>query len=161
MIGEMCKVLQCGFPLYSEMSNAYPTLIPLENMNNMKGAHANDFATHFDGWKPIEDRLVRADGVIEYSGWYADYPLADECISLLTGCHAKDFSCHNRHAMQQLVRGFKPTFAALQEESKLIGVPANFKHGILTLPHIYAPRLDAAVHLRCMFKHFEWLVGTP
>jgi hypothetical protein len=143
------------------MSAAYPTLFPMTSISTVPIARPNDFQTHFDGWKPIEDRIVQAEANKEYSGWYADYPLADECISLLTGCHAKDFSCHNRHAMQQLVRGFKPTFAALQEESKLIGVPANFKHGILTLPHIYAPRLDAAVHLRCMFKHFEWLVGTP
>lgn len=30
---------------------------------------------------------------------------------------------------------------------------------MLSLPHALAPRLDAAVHLRCQFRHFEFLVG--
>lgn len=30
---------------------------------------------------------------------------------------------------------------------------------MLSLPHALAPRLDAAVHLRCQFRHFEYLVG--
>lgn len=102
---------------------------------------------------------MRADGYKELSGWYVDYPHADECIAMITGCSARDVSCHDRHALQQLVKGpFKTAFSA-EEEKKIIGVPTNFKHGIMTLPHVYAPRLDAAVHLRCQFKHFEWLVG--
>jgi hypothetical protein len=41
----------------------------------------------------------------------------------------------------------------------MIGVPANLKHALLTLPHSYSPRFDIAVHLRCQFRHFEYLVG--
>ena len=51
-----------------------------------------------------------------------------------------------------------PTPHHLQHHS-IIGVPKNLKHAILSLPHAYAPRLDAAVHLRCQFRHFEQLVG--
>lgn len=79
--------------------------------------------------------------------------------SHLTGCKPDDVSCHDRYALQKLVRGpFRSKFTE-EEESKLIGVPANFKHGIMTLPHSYAPRLDASIHLRVQFKHFEYLIG--
>jgi hypothetical protein len=41
----------------------------------------------------------------------------------------------------------------------IAGIPQNLKKGILGLPHTMAPRIDAAVHLRCQFSHFEWVVG--
>lgn len=80
-------------------------------------------------------------------------------ISKLTGCKNEDVSCHDRHALQMLIRGpFRSKFTA-EEESKLVGVPPNLRHAIMTLPHSYAPRLDASVHLRSQFRHFEYLVG--
>ena len=60
-----------------------------------------------------------------------------------------------RHALQQLVKGpFRAAFSR-SEEARITGVPANLKKGVFSLPHAYAPRLDAAIHLRCQFKHFE------
>ena len=67
--------------------------------------------------------------------------------------------CHDRHALQRLIRGpFKQSLTDM-EEKRIIGVPANLRHAIMTLPHVYAPRLDAAVHLRSQFQHFEQLIG--
>lgn len=155
----MCTALHCGFPLYSEMSKAYPSVLTQDLLNNVRGAKVGDFHKHMNDPNYLQDKLIRADGYLEQSGWYYPYPLALDCVSQISGCGLEDFSCHDRHALQQLVRGpFKSAFSEA-EEKKIIGVPQNFKHGILTLPHKYAPRLDAAVHLRCQFQHFEWLVG--
>jgi hypothetical protein len=145
--------------MYSEMAAAFPSILDGNMLHNIRGTKVGDFQSHFGGGALIEEKLIRADGYKELSGWYEGYGRSDECITLLTGCHTGDVSCHDRYALQQLVRGpFKAAFSA-EEEKKIIGVPANYKHGIMTLPHIYAPRIDAAVHLRCQFKHFEWLVG--
>ena len=42
----------------------------------------------------------------------------------------------------------------------MVGVPANLKHAMISLPHAYAPRLDAAIHLRTQFQSFEQSVGS-
>jgi hypothetical protein len=65
----------------------------------------------------------------------------------------------SRHAFQRLIRGPFKESVAVREESRIIGMPENLKHAILNLPHAFAPRLDAAIHLRCQFSHFEGLVG--
>lgn len=155
----MCKELHCGFPLYSALSTVYPSVLTKDMLAHPAEAKINDFHKYLQNPTLLTDTLVRADGYKEQSGWYYGYKFALECVSQISGCDREDFSCHDRHALQQLVRGpFRTAFTA-EEEKKIIGVPANFKHGILSLPHEYAPRLDAAVHLRCQFQHFEWLVG--
>jgi hypothetical protein len=159
VIGEMCHVLHCGFPLFGEMATVFPSVLNAEVLANVKGAKAVEFGQFLSGDRGMDEKVIRADGYKEVSGWYQWHPHALECIRVLTGCDLEDVSCHDRHALQQLVRGpFKSAFS-VEEEKKIIGVPPNFKHGLLTLPHVFAPRLDAAIHLRCQFKHFEWLVG--
>lgn len=153
----MCTVLHCGFPMFSAMASTFPSIFNDHMLNNVRGAKVGDFHRYLQD--PLDDKLIRADGYMEQSGWYSGHKNAGECISLITGCSPDDHSCHDRHALQQLVRGPFKTAFSIEEEKKIIGVPANYKHGILTLPHEYAPRLDAAVHLRCQFQHFEWLVG--
>lgn len=154
----MCRVLHCGYPLFSEMAAVFPSVLNQDVLKSAEGAKVGDFHQYLDGTKG-DVKVVQAHGYKEQSGWYAGLEHALECISALTGCDLEDFSCHDRHALQQLIRGpFRSAFSA-EEEKKIIGVPPNFKHGILTLPHVFAPRVDAAVHLRCQFNHFEWLVG--
>lgn len=157
----MCKVLHCGFPLFSELASVFPSVLTKDVYNNAPGAKVAEFDQYIRGDKQ-NVKVVRADGYKELSYWYYGIPHALDCIVALTGCGAEDVSCQDRHALQQLIRGpFRSAFSA-EEEKKIIGVPANFKHGLLSLPHAFAPRFDAAVHLRCQFKHFEWLVGkTP
>lgn len=155
----MCRVLHCGFPLFSELAAVFPSVLNQDVLNTVPGAKVVEFEQYISGDKQ-NVKVVRADGFKELSYWYNGIPHALDCVVALTGCGAEDVSCHDRHALQQLVRGpFRSAFSA-EEEKKIIGVPANFKHGMLTLPHAFAPRLDAAVHLRCQFKHFEWLVGN-
>jgi hypothetical protein len=159
LIGELCKVLACGFPFVSQVAAAFPSLIDINSIDHYRGAKTTDFHRHMNGEDIINDKVILAHGYKFMSGWYLNYNHSQDCISQLTGCESADVSCHDRHALQRLVRGpFKARFTALEEE-KLIGVPENLKHGIMTLPHSFAPRLDAAVHLRSQFKHFEYLVG--
>ena len=157
--GELCEVLICGFPKLSEVRAAFPKILNDQAIGNLKGAKVWDMARHLSGEAPLNEIVVRADGYKYMSGWYDGNAQADECITRLTGCVPGDISCHDRHALQRLVRGpFKLQYA-LTEESRIIGVPQNLKHAIFSLPHSYSPRLDAAVHMRCQFMHFERLVG--
>ena len=72
----------------------------------------------------------------------------------------EDVGCQDRHALQRLIKGpFKPSDWLNREEERIIGGPKNLKHAMLHFPHATAPRIDAAVHLRCQFKHFEYSIG--
>ncbi|KAJ1398880.1 hypothetical protein B484DRAFT_438313, partial [Ochromonadaceae sp. CCMP2298] len=159
LLGEMCHALHCGFPHYDQIARAFPTILDHQKLAKIRGVKVHDMHRYFNGEVKMDEQLLRGDGFMEMSGWYGDYPEAAKCVQRITGCKSGDFSCHDRHALQLLVRGpFKEAFVP-EVERTIIGVPASYKHGILTLPHVYAPRLDAAVHLRCQFQHFEWLVG--
>ena len=159
LVAEMCSVLYCGFPLYSTYSAAFPSVLDQSMLQHIHGVKAFDFARHISGEAIVSDTLLRADGYKYASGWYLGVAKAEECINRLTGCAPDDVSCHDRYALEHLVRGpFKPKVAA-REERIVVGAPPNFKHGILNLPHSFSPRLDAAVHLRCQFQQFEQLVG--
>jgi hypothetical protein len=159
LIGEFCNIIRCGFPLYSEMSAAYPSVLTQALLNNAVGVNTAHFHAHLQDPEHNEYPLVRADGFMEQSRWYFGHSLAEDCVGLISGCALDDVSCHDRHALQQLVRGPFKNFFTSEQEKKIVGIPANFRHGMVVLPHERAPRFDAAVHLRCQFQHFEWLVG--
>jgi hypothetical protein len=157
----MCKLIVCGFPHYSQAQAAYPALLPQATNIKYKGAKVWDFSRHLWGEQIIEDRVLMAEGYKLMSGWYAEHNYSTWCIHKLTGCATGDTSCEDRHAFQKLIRGpFQPTHAMMAHwMDYLKGAPPNFKEAVLRLPHALAPRFDAAVHLRCQFKHFEYLVG--
>ena len=159
LIGELCSVLHCGFPKYNAVAAAYPGVLTAEAFRTMGHAKAYDFHRFVGGMVTYDQTVVQADGYKYMSGWYMDRAHTEACAAVVSGCHGRDVGCHDRHALQRLVRGpFSPARVA-SEEARVIGVPRNLKHAVLALPHAYAPRLDAAVHLRCQFRHFEQLVG--
>ena len=159
VIGEFCKHIECGFPMVSKMSVAYPELLGKKQLENMKSAKVYDFRKHMDGSKLLEEySIIRADGYMPASEWWVYYNGSSQCIERLTGCEKGDISCTERHAFQRLVRGpFKSSLLTVKDEERLIGLPPHIKHAILSLPHNYAPRVDLAVHLRSQFHHFEEL----
>ena len=75
----------------------------------------------------------------------------------ITGCDLGDVACSERHAFQRLIRGPFKTSLTTNEEARIHGIPDHIKHAMLTLPHSYAPRLDAAIHIRAQFHGFEAL----
>ena len=157
LIGEMCKSLRCGFPLLSEIAVAYPKL----KNEVIRGVNTVGFSQHISGENPVHDVLVRGDGYKLMSGWYGGHKNATKCIARVTGCGADDVFCHDRHALKRLVRGpFYKSSLTTAEEGRVIGVPKNLKHAMITLPHAYSPRLDAAIHLRTQFMAFEQSVGA-
>lgn len=108
-----------------------------------------------EGTRPVTANVVRAGGYQSKSDWWVWFNTTVHCVHKITGCDLGDVMCAERHAYQRLIRGpFKSGLSA-EEEKRIHGVPDNLKHAILTLPHAYAPRLDAAVHLRAQFNHFE------
>lgn len=158
LIGEMCMVLTCGYPFYSQVQTAFPKLLP-QPVAAVKNGKIWDFMRYFNHEIALDETVLQSVGSKLQSGWYMGYNYTKQCVARLTGCGEEDVMCHDRHALQRLVRG--PFKAALtdSEEKRIIGVPFNLKHAIMTLPHAFAPRLDAAIHLRTQFTHFERLIG--
>lgn len=105
LVAEMCDILTCGFPKYSELALAFPKLLGPDQFAKLRGAKAWDMGRHFSGEVAIEDTIVRADGYKYMSGWYFGYNGTQECVAKLTGCELDDVACHDRHALQRLVRG--------------------------------------------------------
>ena len=154
-IGEMCRVVKCGFPLVSEMALAFPGILTEESVKNAKEVKKMDMIRHVEGGQSIDDLVVRAWGYKPETDWWVYFNQTVECVTKITQCEIADITCADRHAFQRLVRG--PFISALtpKEEERIIGVSKSLKHSILSLPHSFAPRFDIAIHLRTQFQYFE------
>lgn len=155
LIGSMCSVIQCGFPFVSDLQRAFPNILTESNVINAPSIKAYDFNQYIELSREIDEPVVRAAGFMSKSDWWVYYYNTTQCVSRITGCVMGDIACADRHAYQRLIRGPFRTSLSEKEENRIFGVPDFIKHSILTLPHSYAPRLDAAIHLRCQFHHFE------
>jgi hypothetical protein len=157
IIGEMCKIIVCGFPFASEIALAFPQYFNQNQLNHVEEVKVNDMRKYMDGYKVIDSRIIRGSGYQAASDWWVYYNTTVHCVHKITGCDLGDVGCSDRHAYQRLIRGpFRSTLSS-DEENRIAGVPHHLKHAILTLPHAYAPRLDAAIHVRAQFYGFESL----
>ena len=155
VIAEVCRIITCGFPFASDLARAYPGILTEEKMRKAPLVKKGDFQQHLEGSVNIDAHVVRAFGFIAQSDWWVYFNYTAQCVSKITGCDLGDVSCAERHAFQRLIRGpFRASYTA-REEARVHGVPDNVRHAILTLPHAYAPRFDAAIHIRAQFHHFE------
>lgn len=155
IFGELCSIINCGYPFVSQLSLAFPKLLNNETLRRVEEAKAIDFHSHIEEKKNIDSVVIRASGYQPKSDWWVYYNTTAHCVKKLTGCDLGDVMCSERHAYQRLIRGPFKNKLSEEEETRILGVPDNIKHAILTLPHAYAPRLDVAVHLRAQFNHFE------
>ena len=155
ILGEMCQIIHCGFPFVSQVKLAFPDIITDSAMKSIEDVKSGDFQKYIEGSRTMPAKVVRGAGYMSKSDWWVYFNTTVHCVKRITGCDLGDIMCAERHAYQRLIRGpFKAGLSA-NEEKRIHGVPDNLKHAILTLPHAYAPRLDAAVHLRAQFNHFE------
>jgi hypothetical protein len=151
----MCQIIHCGFPFVSQVKLAFPDIITDSAMKSIEDVKSGDFQKYIEGSRTMPAKVVRGAGYMSKSDWWVYFNTTVHCVKRITGCDLGDIMCAERHAYQRLIRGpFKAGLSA-NEEKRIHGVPDNLKHAILTLPHAYAPRLDAAVHLRAQFNHFE------
>ena len=154
-VGEMCKIVGCGFPFASDLAKAYPLHFKDNALQHVPDVKQTDFVQWVEGSKNITANVVRGWGYQAQSDWWVYFNHTVHCVKKMTGCDLGDIACADRHAYQKLVRGpFKQSLTEI-EEKRISGVPPHIKHAMLSLPHAYAPRLDAAVHLRAQFHHFE------
>ena len=116
-----------------------------------------DMIRYIEGTKEISAPVVTGWGYTSASDWWAYFNTTVHCVKKITGCDLGDIPCADRHAYQRLIRGPFKSALSSKEETRISGVPDHIKHAILTLPHAYAPRLDAAIHIRAQFHHFEKL----
>ena len=159
VLGEMCSIIQCGFPFVSQLALAFPKILNNESLAYVEEIKAYDFGKFMEGSRKIDSKVVRAGGYQPKSDWWIWFNTTVHCVKKLTGCDLGDVMCAERHSYQRLIRGpFKAALSA-KEEARIKGVPDHIKHAILTLPHAYAPRLDFAIHLRNQFHHFEQQAG--
>ena len=155
IIGEMCTIINCGFPFVSQVALAFPDIINPKSLAAVDDVKALDYQRYIEGSRLLKSDLVRAAGYQSKSDWWVWFNHTVHCVQRITGCDLGDVMCAERHAYQRLIRGPFKTGLSAEEEERIHGVPDNLKHALLTLPHAYAPRLDAAVHLRAQFNHFE------
>ena len=155
IIAEVCRIITCGFPFATDMSHAYPGILTEEKMRKAQNVKKGDFQQHMERSANLDAHVVRAFGFIAQSDWWVYFNFTTHCVAKITGCDLGDVSCAERHAFQRLVRGpFRASYTG-KEESRIHGVPNNVRHALLTLPHAYAPRFDASIHIRTQFHHFE------
>lgn len=155
VIAEVCRIITCGFPFASDLARAYPGILSEEKMRKAPLVKKGDFQHHLEGSANFDAHVLRAFGFIAQSDWWVYFNFTAQCVSKITGCDLGDVSCAERHAFQRLIRGpFRSSYTA-KEEERIHGVPNNVRHAILALPHAYAPRFDAAIHIRAQFHHFE------
>lgn len=155
IIGEMCNIVHCGFPFVSQVALAFPDILTADALKSIDDVKAQDFQRYMEGTRPVTSKVIRSAGFQSKSDWWVWFNTTVHCVKRITGCDLGDVMCAERHAYQRLIRGPFRAGLSAEEEKRISGVPDNLKHAILTLPHAYAPRLDAAVHLRAQFNHFE------
>jgi hypothetical protein len=104
LIGEICNVVHCGFPLMSNMEMAFPALFTDSKKKEMRGVKVGDMNRYLGGELSFDHTLLHADGYIFKSGWYFGRESAQKCVVTVTACFTEDVDCQDRHAMQRLIR---------------------------------------------------------
>jgi len=155
MIGDMCAVIECGFPFMNEMNIAYPNIINDKNVYSSEILHANQFYSSLTSHDIMSKTIVRESGYTLKSDWWASNKTLAECISRVTGCFIGDIMCGERYSLKKLIRGpFMSNYSDIAQKY-LLGAPLSFKHALASLPQSHAPRIDVSIHLRNQFHHFE------
>jgi len=170
-LGDFCSVIHCGLPLLSDLVSIYPKL--KDHHRTVKAMH---FMSHIEGSLIVgnndklssniifvimyvvcllDEQYVVLDGYVSKSDWWSWFGNASLCVQQMTGCKYHDISCTERFAFQVLLRGPFRTAITTTEEKRIIGIPPALRHGIFTLPHNFAPRIDVGIHLRFQFHSFE------
>ena len=96
LLGEICRVVICGYPLLSTMSESYPTIFSEEALAGVVGLKVFEFAKYLtDGpqnW--LGASFIRADGYKYASDWWLGDSQRETCLQRLTGCEASaDVAC--------------------------------------------------------------------
>jgi hypothetical protein len=105
-LGEFCNVIHCGYPMLSEMSLAYPSLLAPDKLSNLRGAKGIDFRKHITGESLLDETIIRGDGYKYHSEWWMGVnDTIGKCIQHLTGCTIEDdVACFDRHAYQRFFK---------------------------------------------------------
>ena len=85
-IGEMCKVIICGFPFASDMANAYPGILGGDRVRDAPLVKKQDFMAHIEGGREINANVVRAFGYQSLSDWWVYFNATVHCVAKITGC---------------------------------------------------------------------------
>ena len=111
IVGEMCKIITCGFPFASEMALAFPAILGKGDSHALKKSAellgVQDFIRYLEGTRKLKGngKLIYAFGYKSESAWWQYFNTTVQCVQKLTGCDLGDIGCADRHAFQRLVRG--------------------------------------------------------
>jgi hypothetical protein len=157
-IGQMCKVINCGIPMYSEVARYYPD----DNVHWFQFHHELVKHSHAVG----DANMPTFVGCDEYAAQYIWYnhifhEADNKTFSLITketGCNPVDISCIERVLLNRLFPG--PINDQFQQHliDMLNSTNDNLlelKQQLSTLPREQSPHIDVAVHLRNEFHSFE------
>jgi hypothetical protein len=154
-IGAMCQVIQCGFPLVSQLVKVHPQELKWAEVTFLRRINWKMFDTHMSGLANVSEVQVGPYGFQSKSDWWAYNLELRKCVAAITGCSVGDITCSERHALQRLLIGpFLPNASAVIQ-SQMVGFPDIFKRGVSSVTHNYMPRIDLSLHIRNQFYHFE------
>jgi len=159
IFGAVCRVIQCGFPFLDEVRLAFPSILDNDTVSRIRELKVAEITKYMDHQSyAIPSTLVRANwGITSKSDWWVWHNISSHCVQRITGCILGDIMCAERHAYQRLIRGpfLSDTLLMLDRENRINGIPSIMASAMLRLPRAYTPRIDAAIHLRNQFAHFE------
>jgi hypothetical protein len=85
VMGEMCNIVNCGFPFVSQLSLAYPSILNEQTLAHVEEVKVSDFNAYMDEKKQIEAKVVRAGGYQPKSEWWVWYNTTVHCVKKITG----------------------------------------------------------------------------
>ena len=153
--GAMCKAIQCGFPLVSELVNVHPEELKWQEVTFLKRINWKAFDLHVSGAVNHTEIQIGPYGFQSKSDWWAYNNVTSKCVRDITGCHIGDVACSERYAMQRLIMGPFLSNSSTLIEKQIQNFPEKFKRSLTTVRHQYFPRIDISIHLRNQFYHFE------
>lgn len=157
-LGLMCKLIVCGFRRLSQVqvkTTGHGTSVG-KDVPTYKHFH---LLRHFEG-SEIQEQFVRFDSYNPKSDWIAGLETSNgtaSVVAMVSGCALADVTCAERFALRSLFVG--PLHESIDE---VLVTQRNGSFDVLEWERAIAqltwenvPRIDAAIHLRNQFKHFE------
>lgn len=168
-IGQMCRIINCGYPHVEEMSKVYPQYLSANAIRGARSITGGDLYKLYNGvtdkngvTKSVHDdwsdlKVVTNSGYQAHvSGWWTQNETLALCIAKVTGCQRLyDNACAERYALQSLVKGPFQRALTEAEEKRIKGAPPSIMHSLVTLPRSYSQRLDVGICIRNQFHFFE------
>jgi hypothetical protein len=164
-VGSVCRIFNCGFPFTSEVIKMFPDI----KLSYSPRKVNYDLMLHFGG-KLVKHNIVNLNGfsATALPGLLGSAANSSECVSRLTGCSRKNYTCIEHFAMRHHFPGGFRNERMLPEQveglspqslkAKVFSPPKQQLTTDLQLPVPLSPTpkvYDVGIHIRAQLKSLE------